>query len=129
MTDFSGKVRWGYVLAGAVIGGLWISQSGTPLWEHAVRLLGLMAIVMLVRAVVARVRKSAPKHPIARFIAVKVALVAAGVLAAVLIGGRLDNEDLWIGLGLFAVVAVFGPGLHPWLTRSGNEHEVAGAIA
>jgi hypothetical protein len=125
MTDFPGKLWAGYLLAGAVVGGLWITQSGTPLWEHAARLLGLIAIVMLVTTVRSRLRNSPPKHPIARFIAVKVGLVAAAVVAAVLLGGRVDNEDLWIGVGLFAVVAVLGPGLHPWLTRS-EHHELEG---
>lgn len=121
-------MRLGYVVAGAVVGALWITQSGTPLWEHAARLLGLMAIVMTVTTVRARLRNRPPKHPIARFMAAKVGLVVLAVLAAILTSGRIDNEDMWIGLGLFALVAVFGPRLHPWLMRT-ERHELQGASA
>lgn len=135
MTDFapavlpgSPKVRIGYLFAGVVIGALWVNQGGTPLWEHAARLLGLMAIVMTVTTVRARLRNRPPKHPIGRFLAAKVGVVVLAVLAALLIGGRIDNEDMWIGLGLFVLVAVFGPILHPWLIRA-ERHELQGASA
>ncbi|RDH79671.1 hypothetical protein DVS77_05540 [Mycolicibacterium moriokaense] len=85
----------------------------------------LMAVVM-VASTLARRWASArgrrvPRHPIGRFLAVKLALLGLAVAVAVALDGRLAHVDLWIAIGLFAVVSVVGPQLHSYLTAHSGE--------
>jgi hypothetical protein len=115
MTDLSRKVFAGYVLAGAVLGALWVAQSGAPLWEHGLRLLLLIAGVTAATTLLRKWRGRDHQHDVTRFIAAKVGLVVVAMLATVLLDDWLGNPDPWVGLGLFVVVAVLGPVARPWL--------------
>ena len=96
--------------------------DGSPL-EHALRLLVLMAVVMGVSQAVHRIAawrgKHLPKHPVGRFLAAKVTLVALALAAAMALEGWLPEVNLWVAVGMGALVALAGPALHPWLMKSG----------
>lgn len=124
MTDLArtpAKVRFGYAAAGLLTGVLWLAHDGSPL-EHAARLLVLMAIVMGVRQTVhwiaERRSRQLPRHPIGRFLVAKVAVVALALAAALALEGWLSYVDLWVALGMGALVALAGPALHPWLMKT-----------
>jgi hypothetical protein len=135
MTDFAQrmspqtKVLVGYLIAGVVIGAMWLGQAGHSLAEHALRLVALMAIVMALTTAVQRRRAAqgrlVKKHPIGRFLAMKLGLVAAAVVADLALAQWVTTPDPWVALGLVVVVAVGGPLLHPWLTKSDDRQAVA----
>ena len=128
MTDFAltpqTKVRLGYTAAGLIAGVLWLANEGSPL-EHAARLLVLMAVVMGVSQAVHRIAerrgRHLPKHPIGRFLVAKVALVALALAAAMALEGWLPDVDLWVAVGMGALVALAGPALHPWLMKTSTQ--------
>ena len=115
------KIRLGYAAAGALTGVLWLAHEGSPL-EHAVRLLVLMAVVMgvsqWVHHIAERRGRGLPKHPIGRFLMAKVALVALALAAAMALEGWLPEVNLWVAVGMGALVALAGPALHPWLMKT-----------
>lgn len=132
MTDFlrstgSTKIRLGYLVAGLVIGALWLSHSEDPPLEIGLRLLALMAVVMvastLVRRAAERRGKRVPQHRIGRFLAVKVALLAGAVVAGIVLEGSIAHADMWIGVATAVVVALAGPALHPWLTGHADAND------
>lgn len=113
------RVRIGYLVAGVTIGALWMAHAGESPWQHAVRLVVLMIGVMTVAAVARRAaerRGQHPRHPrLGSFIALKGSVITLAVMAGFVLDGRIANPDMWIGLGLIAVVALIGPLIHPWL--------------
>jgi hypothetical protein len=115
------KVRIGYLVAGVVTGVLWLAHDGSPL-EHAVRLLALMATVMTVswavHRIAARLGRSLPRHPVGRFLLAKVGIVVLALVAATALDGLLADANLWVAVGMGAVVALLGPVLHPWLMHT-----------
>lgn len=125
MGQWNRRVVVGYVAAGVVLGGLWLAHRGQSPWEHAIRLLGLMAVVMAVstaaRHFAARAGKQVRSHAIGRFLLLKVALVALAVGAGLVLGERIPNADMWIGVGMGVTVAVVGPMVHPWLMRGQHD--------
>lgn len=129
MTDF--RSHWhrlprevrlgvGYLFAGLPLGALWMAHAGDTPWQHAVRLVVLMAVVMgvssVVRRVAARQGRPVAHPPVGKFLIAKGTLVLAAVAAGYVLDGRIANVDMWIGLGLVFTVAVGGPIVHPWLT-------------
>lgn len=128
MTDFWRRVRGpllvrtGYLIAGVKIGALWLVSGDSSLWAHALKLLALMAVVMTVVAAVRwrqeRRGQHVSRHPVGRFLFLKLALVAVAVIAAFTLGHWIPNIDVWVGLGLGAVVTVLGPVIHPWLVKT-----------
>ncbi|MCX2929371.1 hypothetical protein ORI20_03735 [Mycobacterium sp. CVI_P3] len=112
-------IRTGYLVVGIKFGTLWLAQGTSSPWEHALRLVALMAIVMTVATAVrwwaARLGRPVAHHPIGRFLMAKMALVAMAVAAGLALENSVSNVDLWVGLGIAAVVAVVGPLIHPWL--------------
>ncbi|CAN5356261.1 hypothetical protein BH09ACT8_BH09ACT8_03870 [soil metagenome] len=128
MTDFWRRIprhvliRLGYLIAGAKIGALWLAQGDSSPWEHALRLLALMASVMAVAEVArrwaARRGRRVNHHAVGRFIVVKVGLMALAVAAGLLLQNQLVHVDVWVSVGLAVVVAGLGPVIHPWLVKS-----------
>ncbi|MCX4919041.1 hypothetical protein [Streptomyces sp. NBC_00687] len=110
-----------YLLLGLLMGALWAYQHDASLWEHAVRLLGLLLIVppLLHRAQARRRRRlgqeDRPRLSLVRLSLGKVGIVACALLAAWLLEDRVAGADHWIAGGLTVVVAVGGPLLHPRL--------------
>ena len=115
-------IRAGYLVAGIKIGALWLAQGDSSPWEHALRLVALMAVVMAVAAAVrwlaARRGRHVAHHPIGRFLMAKMALVVMAVAAGLALENSISNVDVWVALGLAAVVAVAGPVIHPWLMNA-----------
>jgi hypothetical protein len=114
-------LRVRYLALGLLMGGIWAWNGSTPLWVHAVKLVGLMAIVtMLVRLV--RQRRAAragirakPQLSVPRVLAVKASLVLAAMIVSWLLDGRVSHAYLVVATGLLVVVALLGPRLHPRL--------------
>ncbi|MBB3748898.1 hypothetical protein FHT44_001359 [Mycolicibacterium sp. BK634] len=115
-------IRGAYLVVGIKFGAIWLAQGDSSPWEHAVRLIVLMGIVMTVASVVrwwaARRGRHVAHHPIGRFLMAKVALVAMAVAAGLALENSVSNADLWVGLGIAAVVGLAGPAIHPWLTKA-----------
>jgi hypothetical protein len=111
-----------YVLAGAAIGGIWAWHAGESPLQHAARLIVLLVIVrlaMMVRTTIRAKRgKPATEPPVslARFVVAKLALVAVGVCASLLLGLWLADPDYVTAVLLFVVTALVGPRIHPWLS-------------
>ncbi|GHE38969.1 hypothetical protein CP980_31360 [Streptomyces vinaceus] len=113
-----------YVVAGAVMGGIWAWGSGTPAWEHALRLLVLVvcAAVLMSLAHRRRARLGRPVHRRLHsgLLAGKVLLVAAALLLDQLLGPWVSEPSLITAVVLFAGIAAGGPALHRWLSRGGG---------
>ena len=125
------QTRIGYAIAGMAIGALWLAQAGHPPLEHALRLLAIMAVVMAVSTAVRwwaqRRGQQLPRHPIGRFLVAKLGLVAAAAAAVMTLGQWVPGIDVWVAVGLFVVVAVGGPPIHPWLLNPSHDIERATA--
>lgn len=115
-------IRVAYLAVGIKFGAIWLVQGDSSPWEHALNLIALMAVVMAVAAAVrwwaARRGRSVAHHPIGRFLMAKTALVAMAVAAGLALENSVSNVDLWVGLGIAAVVGLVGPAIHPWLTKA-----------
>jgi hypothetical protein len=130
MTD-SVKVQVGYGVAGLAIGALWLAHSGESPLLHALRLLGLMAIVMaastLVRRWASMSGRRVPHHRIGRFVALKIGLLCVAVAVGIALESVVSDADVWIAVGMAALVAVAGPRLHPWLTERPDVPALSGS--
>ncbi|MGY4708371.1 hypothetical protein ACXDF8_02160 [Mycolicibacterium sp. CBM1] len=123
-------IRIAYLIVGVKLGALWLAQGDSSPWQHALRLIVLMAAVMAVTTVVrkwaARRGRHVAHHPIGRFLLAKFAIVALAVAAGLGLESAIANADLWVAVGLAAVVAVAGPLIHPWLVKADTpEHRRA----
>ncbi|EHB55006.1 hypothetical protein MycrhDRAFT_2200 [Mycolicibacterium rhodesiae JS60] len=116
-------IRVAYLVVGIKFGAIWLVQGDSSPWEHALNLVALMGIVMAVAAAVrwwaARRGRPVAHHPIGRFLLAKMALVAMAVAAGLALENSVSNVDLWVGVGIAAVVGLAGPAIHPWLTKAG----------
>ena len=116
----STSIRRRYLVAGLVIGTLWLVHGGQSPWMHALRLLVLMGIVMAVAALVRRLAaargRRLPHHPIGRFLAAKIAMLGLALFVATAFDW-LPYTDVWIAFGLAVAVLALGPRMHPWLMR------------
>ena len=110
------SVRLWYLVAGLFMGAAWAWNRGTPLWEHAVKLLVLMVVVSAVLSWQqrrgSRGAHQGPQVSIPRLVAAKVLLVAAAVAANWLLAGRVAKPDLIVATCLALFVALLGPHLH-----------------
>jgi hypothetical protein len=115
-------IRTAYLVVGVKIGALWLAQGENSPWEHALRLLVLMAVVMAVMTVVrhwaARRGRRVAHHPIGRFLLAKLTLVGLAVFAGLALEDSIANVNLWVSAGLAVMVAVVGPIVHPWLVKA-----------
>jgi hypothetical protein len=118
----SALIRVIYLVVGIKLGAIWLAQGSSSPWEHALRLVVLMAIVMTVAAVLrwwaARRGRHVAHHPIGRFLMAKLALVTLAVVAGIALENVISHVDLCVGVGLAAVVGLVGPAIHPWLMNS-----------
>jgi hypothetical protein len=108
-----------YVVAGLVIGGVWMLHAGESPLVHAIRLLVLMAVVMSLstaaRRVAAKRGRVVAHPPLGRFLVLKLALLALAVVAATMLDAWVPHADVWIAVGLALLVMTVGPHVHPWL--------------
>ncbi|MFI6149997.1 hypothetical protein [Streptomyces sp. NPDC051109] len=113
-----------YVIAGAVMGVVWAWGSGTPAWEHALRLLVLVACAAVAMALAhrrrARLGRPADRRLHSGLLLAKVLLVAAALLLDQLLGLWVSEPSLVTAAVLFAGIAAGGPALHRRLARDGG---------
>ncbi|MBM4791636.1 hypothetical protein HXP44_06055 [Streptomyces sioyaensis] len=115
-----GTIAGLYLVAGLVMGGVWAWNQGSPLWEHAVKLLVLLFVAapLLHRA---RSRRAARRPArrlqlsFVRLAAAKIALVALAIGASWLLEDSMRHPDLAVAAGLTSVITVLGPLLHRYL--------------
>ncbi|WP_432000941.1 hypothetical protein [Streptomyces sioyaensis] len=115
-----GSIAGVYLVAGLVMGGVWAWNQGSPLWEHAVKLLVLMFVAApLLRRVRSRRAARRPARRLqlsfVRLATAKVALVALAIGASWLLEDSMRNPDLAVAAGLTTVITVLGPLLHRYL--------------
>ncbi|MEV6579966.1 hypothetical protein AB0M92_17595 [Streptomyces sp. NPDC051582] len=113
-----------YVVAGAVMGGVWAWGSGTPAWEHALRLLALVVCAGVLMSLAHR-RRARLGRPVERrlhsgLLVGKVLLVAAALLLDQLLGLWVAEPSLITAFVLFAGIAAGGPALYRRLARDGG---------
>lgn len=113
-----------YVIAGAVMGGVWAWGSDTPAWEHALRLLAIVVCAGVLMSLAHR-RRARLGRPVERrlhsgLLVGKVLLVAAALLLDQLLGLWFSDPSLITAVVLFAGIAAGGPALHRRLTRDGR---------
>ncbi|ROQ94220.1 hypothetical protein EDE04_0633 [Streptomyces sp. 2132.2] len=113
-----------YVVAGAVMGGVWAWGADTPAWEHALRLLVLVVCAAVLMSLAHR-RRARLGRPVDRrlhsgLLAGKVLLVAAALLLDHLLGLWVSEPSPITAVVLFAGIAAGGPALHRWLSRGGG---------
>ncbi|MFB7051884.1 hypothetical protein [Streptomyces vinaceus] len=113
-----------YVVAGAVMGGVWAWGSDTPAWEHALRLLVLVVCAAVLMSLAHR-RRARLGRPVDRrlhsgLLAGKVLLVVAALLLDQLLGLWVSEPSLITAVVLFVGIAAGGPALHRWLSRDGS---------
>lgn len=106
------QTRLRYLVAGAVLGGLWFIARGVPLWEHGAQTLVVMIALTTLQFVV-RVRRGqrAAFAGYARLVATKVALVAVAVIAQWLLSRWTSGADAMVAVGMAILVAALGPAL------------------
>jgi hypothetical protein len=111
------KVRKQFLLLGVILGLLWYLNGGRPLWEHALRMLLIMVLVLIAVELLAR-RKHGPggRPRIApgRIIAAKLALLVLAIGVEWILSPWTTSADLIVATGLAAVVALAGPWLRPF---------------
>ncbi|MFF0218581.1 hypothetical protein [Streptomyces vinaceus] len=113
-----------YVVAGAVMGGVWAWGSDTPAWEHALRLLVLVVCAAVLMSLAHR-RRARLGRPVDRrlhsgLLAGKVLLVVAALALDQLLGLWVAEPSLITAVVLFAGIAAGGPALHRRLSRGGS---------
>ncbi|MFF4852326.1 hypothetical protein [Streptomyces sp. NPDC001194] len=113
-----------YVVAGAVMGGVWAWGSDTPAWEHALRLVALVACAALVMSLLHR-RRARLGRPVDRrlhsgLLLGKVLLVAGALLLDQVLGLWVSEPSLITAVVLFVGIAAGGPALHRRLARDGS---------
>ncbi|KOU21223.1 hypothetical protein ADK52_24055 [Streptomyces sp. WM6372] len=113
-----------YVVAGAVMGLVWAWGSGAPAWEHALRLLALVACAAVAMTLAHR-RRARLGRPVDRrlhsgLLLGKVLLVAAALLLDQLLGLWVSEPSLITAAVLFVGIAAGGPALHRRLARDGG---------
>ncbi|MFJ3201607.1 hypothetical protein [Streptomyces sp. NPDC086989] len=111
-----------YVLAGAVMGGVWALGSGTPAWEHALRVLALVLCATAAMELLRRRRARLGRLPVGRrlyrgLLLGKVLLVAAALAVDSAIGRWISEPGPVTAAALFAAVALGGPALHRRLAQ------------
>ncbi|MFI9075517.1 hypothetical protein ACIGW8_03255 [Streptomyces sioyaensis] len=112
-----GSIAGLYLVAGLVMGGVWAWNHGSPLWEHAVKLLVLLFVAAPLLHL-ARSRRAArrPAHrfrlSFVRLAAAKIALVVLALGASWLLEDSMPHPDLIVAAGLAAVITLLGPLLH-----------------
>ncbi|MFI8261189.1 MULTISPECIES: hypothetical protein [unclassified Streptomyces] len=113
-----------YVVAGAVMGGVWAWGSDTPAWEHALRLVALVACAALVMSLVHR-RRARLGRPVDRrlhsgLLLGKVLLVVGALLLDQVLGLWVSEPSLITAVALFVGIAAGGPALHRRLAGDGS---------
>ncbi|MCC0100011.1 hypothetical protein K7B10_35560 [Streptomyces flavotricini] len=113
-----------YVVAGAVMGGIWAWGSDTPAWEHALRLVVLVGCAALAMSLLHR-RRVRLGRPVDRrlhsgLLLGKVLLVGAALLLDQVLGLWVSEPSLITAVVLFAGIATGGPALHRRLARDGS---------
>ncbi|MFD5510418.1 hypothetical protein ACFWIB_21900 [Streptomyces sp. NPDC127051] len=111
-----------YVVAGAVMGVVWAWGADTPAWEHALRLLALVACAGAAMTLAGR-RRARLGRPVHRrlhsgLLLGKVLLVAAALLLDQLLGLWVSEPSLITAVVLFVSIAAGGPALHRRLARA-----------
>lgn len=115
------KTRSRYLILGVILGLFWYVNGAQPLWQHALRMLLIMAGVLIVLELLARRRHRGggdrPHIAHGRIIAAKLVLLAVAVGAEWLLDLYTSRADLIVAIGLAVVVAVAGPPLEHHLVR------------
>ncbi|MGW9045378.1 hypothetical protein ACWGQL_22880 [Streptomyces lydicus] len=106
-----------YLVAGFAMGGIWALNQGEPLWEHAVKLLGLLFVAAPLLHLARRrraARQPERRHRLSfvRRAVAKVALITLALGAGWLLDGAVDRPDLAVAAGLTTAVSLLGPFLH-----------------
>ncbi|MEU6586897.1 hypothetical protein [Nocardia sp. NPDC046763] len=106
----------GYLLAGVVVGLLWVVQTG-PLWEHGLRMAVVLLVVPTAVHLIRRrwaAGKPATVHRISlpRIAVAKAVLVIAALTVTWLFEPSLPRIHYLGGLALTVTIAAGGPLLH-----------------
>ncbi|MFI1158901.1 hypothetical protein [Streptomyces sioyaensis] len=115
-----GSIAGLYLVAGLVMGGVWALNHGSPLWEHAVKLLVLLFVAAPLLHL-ARGRRAArrPAHrrrlSFVRLATAKITLVVLALGTSWLLEDLMPHPDLVVAAGLAAVITLLGPLLHRYL--------------
>ncbi|WIY01618.1 hypothetical protein QRX60_47655 [Amycolatopsis mongoliensis] len=113
-SDTTTKTRSRFLALGLLLGVLWYVNGSRPLWEHALRMLVLMIVVLVALELLARRRYHGNERPHIRhgwIIGAKLALLAVAVGADWLLAQWTSRANLIVAIGLAVVVAVAGPRL------------------
>lgn len=116
-----------YAVFGAIIGGLWLWNSGEPAWVHALRTALFVVVVLPVgywRAQKLRIRRGRPPLPqlsLVRIIGAKLALLVVALIVSYLITPLTPHTDQFIAAGLFLAVVVGGPLCHHLFVRPARD--------
>jgi hypothetical protein len=111
-------MRVRYAVLGLVVGGLWLRSSGTPAWEHGLRVLVIMMVVPptlgRLAAAAARRRGRTPMAGISlvRLLMFKGTLTVIAMAVSIVADGRIPHLDLYVAVWLALMLAFGGPALH-----------------
>jgi hypothetical protein len=117
----SARARIPFLVLGCLFGVLWYSNRNMLLWEHALRMLVIMIVVLAVIELLARRRtgrERGPRLAHGRIIAAKLGLLAVAVVAEWLLDHWTAQASAIVAVGLAALTAVFGPGLQRHLVSA-----------
>ena len=121
-------VRIRYAVIGVVLGGAWAANWGLPPWEHALRLVVLLLVVVPVvnlarsRHLRRRGRPAEPSSHLRGLVISKVILVALALVVEIALERwlPLGTATTVVALLLFVVVVVAGPPSHGWIVAGGR---------
>jgi hypothetical protein len=116
-----GSVRIRFLVPGIVFGVLWYANRDTPLWEHAVRMLVIMVVVLAAIELLAdrhNGQKRAPHLAHGRVIGAKLGLLAIAVVAEWALDHWTEQASAVVAVGLVVVTAVVGPALRHHCVRA-----------
>jgi hypothetical protein len=114
-----------YVAAGLFLGGVWIWRSGTPPWEHALRLLVVLLVVapafrwLRLRLIRRSGMPAGPMFPIRIWVVAKIVLLGVALAVDWLLEKVMTRASAGLVVGAFiaVTVAVGGPVLHRKVLR------------
>ncbi|MET7622502.1 hypothetical protein [Streptomyces sp. NPDC005408] len=112
----SRQARKLYLVIGVVLALIWAARAEDPPWQHALRTLGLMLVILpaatlLLRRKQARTGIQLPELRHLNIFAAKFLLVAAALGAEWLLQSHTQKAAHYVAIGIAVVVALVGPRL------------------
>ncbi|MFG2961203.1 hypothetical protein ACGF5O_46720 [Streptomyces sp. NPDC048291] len=113
----SWKVSARYAVMGVVMAGMWASNAGEPLIQHAAKFvaIGVLGPLILARALQRRARRAGrvrqSRRSIEKATAFRVVVVFMALLASAFLRSRVHDADYMVAVGIFFFVTLLGPRL------------------